>query len=272
MSTQIDINKKYTRTSSSNQKELSTALCKEFTKSHIKTLEISVDSDGEWSFYRRNMIHIWSGEICRCLDGPITNKFRLGQTFYYVDDFGQSVVGVVSLEQNKFVFQGKVEDDEKFDSPSVIIIWEFSISKIVQTTSLIWSVGFTGLFVESEEVFESDRDLMYRSELRTKLRPFIQTKQPINMVSLPEIAPAQPDWCTCVYDDGNDEESEETDDVKDLDPHCVVHGVCDDCEKINSACDCFWFGEEHFCRSCGVTLSECECNHILELTEKLYDF
>ena len=55
MSDKIDINKKYTRTSSSNLKELFRALGKEFTRSHIKTLEISVDDDGEWSFYRRNM-------------------------------------------------------------------------------------------------------------------------------------------------------------------------------------------------------------------------
>ena len=80
-----------------------------------------------------------------------------------MDDFGQKVVGVVTIEQNKFMFQRKVEDDEHFDSPSFIIVWEFNInSKIVQTAaSIIWSVGLTGLFVESKEVFKSDHNLTF---------------------------------------------------------------------------------------------------------------
>ena len=180
-----------------------------------------------------------------------------------------------------------MEDDEDFNSPCVIIIWEFSLSKIVQTTSLVWSVGVTGLFVDSKEVFESDHDLIYRSKFRSKLRPFIDTKLPENMVYLPERRPAPLDWCTCLPGDEDEEETKNNGDVNDeenvdvnddedvnrlLDPVCAVHGLCDECEKTNSACDCDWFYDEHFCLSCGVTLWQCDCNHILEITDKLYDF
>jgi len=257
MSDKININKKYTRTSSSNLTELSTSLGKEFTESHIKTLEISVDDEGEWNFYRRNM------------DETITNKFRLGQTFYYVDDFGQNVVGVVTMDQNKFIFQGSVEDDENENSPNFIIIWEFSSDKIVQTTSVIWSIGITGLFVESKEIFEPDYEIIYRGEFRTKLRPFIDTKLPQNLVSLPEKSPAPLDWCSCIQNDDTDDKEGE-DNVKDM--FCAVHGECDECEKTNEFCDCDWFYDEHFCRSCGVTLWQCECNHVVELMDKLYEF
>ena len=125
MTDEIDIKKKYTRTRSSNLKELSAALGKKFSKSHIKTLEISVDNDGEWTFYRRNM------------DEVVINKFRLGQTFYYMDDFGQNVVGVVTVEQNKFIFHGNIENDENSTNPTLIIIWDFTNTTIIQTTSLI---------------------------------------------------------------------------------------------------------------------------------------
>ena len=191
------------------------------------------------------------------MDKAITNKFRLSQTFYYVNDFGQNVVGVVTMDQNKFIFQGSVEDNENKNSPNFIIIWEFSSDKIVQTTSEIWSIGITDCLWKA------------RKYLSRIIRPFIDTKLPRSLVSLPEKAPAPLDWCSCIQNDDNDDKEGE-DDVKDM--LCAVHGTCDECEKTNEFCDCDWFYDEHFCRSCGVTLWQCECNHIVELMDKLYEF
>ena len=263
MTDEIDIKKKYTRTRSSNLKELSAALGKKFSKSHIKTLEISVDNDGEWTFYRRNM------------DEVVINKFRLGQTFYYMDDFGQNVVGVVTVEQNKFIFHGNIENDENTTNPTLIIIWDFTNTTIIQTTSLIWNVGLSGIFVKSEEIFESDQHLIYRGEFRSKLRPFIDTKLPQNLVSPPERIPAPADWCSCASHEESESDEEEDDndrDILNVDPLCAAHGMCDECEKTNEFCDCDWFYDEHFCVSCGLTLWQCDCNHVVEIIEKLYEF
>jgi len=261
MNERLDIKGKYTRTSSSNLEELSLVFGGEFIKSHIKTLNISVDDTGEWSFYRRNMEEV------------VTNKFRLGQTFYYVDDFGQNLVGVVTMEPNKFIFEGKVDDDKRADVPTVIIIWEFSKNKIVQITTALRSVGITGVFVKSTEVYESDQEIIYKGEFRTTLRPFIDTKLPDYLVTLPELAPAPAEWCTCEeYEEDGREGDDDDDDDDDIDPSCSVHGVCDECEKRNEFCDCDWFYEEHYCLSCGVTLWLCDCNHILEILDKEYEF
>ena len=75
--------------------------------------------------------------------------------------------------------------------------------------------------------------------------------------------------------------------VLELDPECSVHGECSHCERRNAQCHCDFFYDQHFCRrviiiglhlvvmpsrSCCLTLLDCDCNHIVEIMERLYEF
>jgi len=159
------------------------------------------------------------------------------------------------------------------------------------------------LFVRMEE--------LYKSSTRARLRPFIDTKLPAKDILWPETdLPVPESWCSCgdknlednpveerhprlpfemhpweverkehieAQKEGKDEEDgakskEEDGEDDEIDWECPVHGTCDECEKENPQCDCQFFYEEHFCVTCGCELWLCECCHITEIRDRLYEF
>jgi len=76
-------------------------------------------------------------------------------------------------------------------------------------------------------------------------------------VRLPVVGAAPSSWCSC---------------APRPDPACRLHARCDECERSGGECDCDWWYDQHFCRSCGLELWNCDCNHMAEITEKLYEF
>ena len=96
---------------------------------------------------------------------------------------------------------------------------------------------------------------MYKSKYRSRLgydtaevficyihkslnpRRYIETKLPSLLVRLPFRVPAPASWCICHDDpreedqeDHEDHEDHDDDDQDELDPRCMVHGFCDECE------------------------------------------
>lgn len=96
-----------------------------------------------------------------------------------------------------------------------------------------WSM-ISEFYLECHETFRPDLVLMYQSQFRQNLKPYIETKLPESLVVTPWVMPAPISWCMC---------------EDDMD--CPVHGDCDQCEQRNSVCDCDWWYDEHFCNTCG---------------------
>ena len=132
--------------------------------------------------------------------------------------------------------------------------------------------------VMAREVYRPDLAVLYSSSLHTTLRPFIDTKLPLELLQLPQLQQPPVSWCSCVLEgrleDQDLDEDLVLDDVVVLesDPECSVHGWCEECEKMNGDCYCDWFYDSHYCRDCGLTLDMCECNHVLEIRDRLYSF
>ena len=103
-------------------------------------------------------------------------------------------------------------------------------------------------------------------------RSFIDTKLPSHVMILPFRYPNPNEWCIC-FDDEIVEDVDGVDGEEDrfLD-NCSVHGTCDECDVSNSICNCDWWYDQHFCTSCGLNLINCECTHISEIMDKLYEF
>ena len=147
--------------------------------------------------------------------------------------------------------------------------------------------------------------------MRPMLRPFIDTKHYVHQIDWPVLQSyIPPSWCSCEEEDGDRQmliqprdlvnqlrrdREEPVEDRVDLvvdvvevnaavvdnvverndlvvDKDCPLHGRCDECERKNPDCDCEFFYEEHFCLTCGHVLWMCECCHILEIRDMLYEF
>jgi len=234
-------------------------------------VEVSVDFFGDWFFTFRTL--------------AVTNvtKFSSDEACEYVSE-GCKFFGKMTKDGNSFAFQGSTCQEEEINldprsnksSVELIAIWNVSSTSIVQSTTLILDSGHSGICLR--ETFELDINLMYKSKHRSRIGRYIETKLPSLLVRLPFRVPAPESWCIC-QDDPREEDQEDHDDdgyvgEGGLEPdlRCMVHGLCDECEGPNSVCDCDWWYDQHFCSTCGLNLINCECVHISEIIEKLYDY
>merc|ERR1712025_408288 len=137
-----------------------------------------------------------------------------------------------------FVFNGAFQDTigDQVSHVKLTLKWLFSRTSVIHTIQLEKNNDFV---LYALEKFEPDQDIMYKSKHRKKLRRYVDTKLPMNLVELPDIQPAPLEWCDC-------EERGEAEEVIDS-QGCAVHGFCQECERVNAICDCHWFYEEHFC-------------------------